>query len=51
MDGTCFPFGTSEEIAAQLKDLAEKSGGDLCRALAISDDESDRVMANRDVEV
>ena len=37
--GTCFPFGSGEQTAAQLRELAEKSGCDMERALAIADSE------------
>lgn len=33
---TCFPFGTGEQTAAQVKEMAEKSGCDLGKALAIA---------------
>jgi hypothetical protein len=35
-NGTCYPCGSGEQTAAQLKDLAEKSGGDLEKALTIA---------------
>ena len=36
---TSFPFASGEETVAQLKDMAERSGGDLDVALAIADEE------------
>ncbi len=45
MGATAFPFGCGEGIAAQLKDMAEKSGCDLGKALAIADEEMDAAVA------
>jgi len=41
---TAFPFDTAENIAEQVKEMAEKSGGDWQRAMAIADEEMDAAL-------
>lgn len=45
MGATSFPFASGEDTAAQLKDIAERSGCDLNKALAIVDEELEAAVA------
>lgn len=44
MSATCFPFGSPEQIEAQLVELKEKTDGTLLGALGFADMELDRQM-------
>ena len=45
-EATCFPFGCGGMVAEQLRKLAEQSGGDLKKALAIADQQMEFVIRN-----
>jgi len=44
--GTCFPFGSPEQVDAQLQELAEKTDGTLHGALAYAEEENEKAMAH-----
>ena len=49
--GTAYPFATPEYTAEQLRELAEKSGGNLDMALAIADEEAAIFLIGDDMEI
>ena len=44
MTATAFPCAGGEHVAKQLEEMAEKSGGDWRRAMAIADEEMEAAM-------
>ena len=44
MSCTCYPAGCGEQVAEQVKEMAEKSGCDLKRAMGIANQEMEEAM-------
>ena len=42
---TCFPFGDHNDVLSQVKEMAEKSGCNLDKAMAIANEQTKRAMS------